>query len=38
MMQSFVSLRITNVLWMAVGYSLCIGRHIGGVIVSPVDF
>ncbi len=38
MMQSVVSLGITTVLWMAVGYSLCFGSDIGGVIGSPFDF
>lgn len=32
MMQSFVSLGITTILWYAVGYSLCFSGDIGGVI------
>ena len=38
MMQSFVSLGITTVLWVTVGYSLCFGSDIGGVIGNPSDF
>ncbi len=32
MMQSFVSLGITTILWYSVGYSLCFSGDIGGVI------
>jgi Amt family ammonium transporter len=32
MMQSFVSLGITTVLWFTVGYSLCFSGDIGGII------
>jgi Amt family ammonium transporter len=32
MMQSFVSLGITTILWVTVGYSLCFSGDIGGVI------
>ncbi len=32
MMQSFVSLGITTMLWYAVGYSLCFSGDIGGII------
>ncbi len=38
MMQSFVSLGITTVLWVTVGYSFCFGSDIGGVIGNPSDF
>ena len=38
MMQSFVSLGITTVLWVTVGFSLCFGSDIGGIIGSPFDF
>lgn len=38
MMQSFVSLGITTVLWVVVGYSLCFGGDIAGVIGNPKDF
>ncbi len=37
MMQSFVSLGITTVLWVVVGYSLCFGSDVGGVIGNPAD-
>ena len=32
MMQSFVSLAVTTVLWFCVGYSLCFSGDIGGII------
>lgn len=32
MMQSFVSLGVTTILWVTVGYSLCFSGDIGGVI------
>jgi Amt family ammonium transporter len=32
MMQSFVSMGWTTVLWYAVGYSLCFSRDVGGVV------
>ena len=38
MMQSFVSLGISTVLWVTVGYSLCFGSDIGGMIGNPADF
>ena len=38
MMQSFVSLGVTTVLWVTVGYSLCFGSDIRGVIGNPLDF
>jgi len=38
MMQSFVSLGVTTVLWVTVGYSLCFGSDIGGVIGNPFDY
>lgn len=47
MMQSFVSMGITTILWFAVGYSLCFSGDIGGIIgnldhaflrgISPTD-
>ncbi len=47
MIQSFVSMAVTTVLWFAVGYSLCFSGDIGGIIgnlnhafmigVSPTD-
>ena len=38
MMQSFVSLGVTTILWVTVGYSLCFGSDVGGVIGNPFDF
>ena len=38
MMQSFVSLGVTTVLWVVVGFSLCFGADIGGVIGNPSDY
>jgi Amt family ammonium transporter len=38
MMQSFISLGVTTVLWVTVGYSLCFGTDISGIIGSPSDF
>lgn len=38
MMQSMVSLGITTVLWVVVGYSLSFGSDIGGIIGNPSDF
>ena len=32
MMQSFVSMGVTTILWFAVGYSLCFSGDVGGVI------
>ena len=32
MIQSFVSMGITTILWFAVGYSLCFSGDIGGII------
>ena len=32
MMQSFVSMGITTILWFTVGYSLCFGGDVGGII------
>ncbi|TNF37879.1 MAG: ammonium transporter [Deltaproteobacteria bacterium] len=32
MMQSFVSMGVTTVLWFAVGYSLCFSGDVGGII------
>ncbi|MCH7702256.1 MAG: ammonium transporter [Planctomycetes bacterium] len=37
-MQSFISLGVSTVLWVTVGFSLCFGRDIGGVIGNPFDF
>jgi len=38
MMQSFVSLGVTTVLWVTVGFSLCFGPSISGVIGHPSEF
>jgi len=38
MMQSFVSLGISTVLWVVVGFSICFGSDIGGVVGNPADF
>ena len=35
MIQSFVSMGLTTVVWYAVGYSLCFSGNPGGVIFSP---
>lgn len=32
MMQSFVSMGVTTILWIAVGYSLCFSGDVGGII------
>ena len=37
-MQSFISLGVSTVLWVTVGFSLCFGTDIGGVIGNPFDF
>ncbi|MEE9212781.1 MAG: ammonia channel protein, partial [Phycisphaeraceae bacterium] len=38
MMQSFVSLGVSTVLWVTVGFSLSFGSDLGGVIGNPTDF
>jgi ammonium transporter, Amt family len=38
MMQSFVSLGWTTVLWFAFGYSMCFGPTIGGIIGNPMTY
>ncbi|MCH7792239.1 MAG: ammonium transporter [Planctomycetes bacterium] len=38
MMQSFISMGVSTVLWVTVGYSLCFGSDVGGVIGNPTDF
>ena len=37
MMQSFVSMGITTILWITIGYSLCFSGDIGGLI-GNLDF
>ena len=37
MMQSIVSLGVTTILWVTVGYSLCFGTDVYGIIGNPID-
>lgn len=38
MLQSIVALGVVTVVWTAVGFSLCFGESIGGVIGNPMTF
>jgi len=38
MLQSFVALGVISVLWVVVGFSLCFGDSIGGIIGNPLTF
>ena len=38
MLQSFIAMGLISVLWVVVGFSLCFGDDIGGVIGSPLSF
>lgn len=38
MLQSFVSMAITTILWVVVGFSLAFGKDIGGVIGNPFTY
>ena len=38
MLQSFVALGVISVLWITVGFSLCFGESIGGIIGNPVTY
>ena len=38
MMQSFVALGVISVLWVLVGFSLCFGESIGGIIGNPLTY
>jgi Amt family ammonium transporter len=38
MLQSMVALGIISVTWVAVGFSLCFGESIGGIIGNPMTF
>lgn len=38
MLQSFVALGVVSILWVTVGFSLCFGESIGGVIGNPFTF
>jgi len=38
MLQSFVALGVISILWVVVGFSLCFGDSIGGIIGNPMTF
>ena len=38
MMQCFVSAGVSNILWAVVGYSMCYGPSIGGIIGDPTHY
>ena len=38
MLQSFIAMGLISVLWVVIGFSLCFGDDIGGVIGSPLTF
>ncbi len=38
MLQSFVALGVVSILWVVVGFSLCFGESIGGIIGSPATY
>ena len=38
MMQCFVSAGVSTILWVAVGYSMCFGPSIGGIIGDPTHY
>ena len=38
MLQSFVALGVISVVWVIVGFSLCFGDSIGGIIGNPLTF
>ncbi|MBA2403780.1 MAG: ammonium transporter [Bdellovibrionales bacterium] len=38
MLQSMVALGVVSVMWVAVGFSLCFGDSIGGIIGNPMTF
>ena len=38
MLQSFIAMGLISVLWVVVGFSLCFGDDIGGVIGNPLSF
>lgn len=38
MLQSFVALGVISVLWVLVGFSLCFGESIGGIIGNPLTY
>ena len=38
MLQSFIAMGLISVLWVVVGFSLCFGDDIGGIIGNPLSF
>jgi Amt family ammonium transporter len=38
MLQSFIALGVVSIIWYVIGFSLCFGESIGGVIGNPFDF
>jgi len=38
MLQSFVALGVISILWVLVGFSLCFGESIGGIIGNPLTY
>ena len=38
MLQSFIAMGLISVLWVVIGFSLCFGEDIGGVIGNPFTF
>ena len=38
MLQSFVALGVVSVVWVVVGFSLCFGESVGGVVGNPLTF
>ena len=38
MLQSFIAMGLISVLWVVIGFSLCFGDDIGGIIGNPLTF
>ncbi len=38
MLQSFVALGVVSILWVTVGFSLCFGESMGGIIGNPLSY
>ncbi|MDO5652900.1 MAG: ammonia channel protein, partial [Brachymonas sp.] len=38
MMQCFVSTGVSTILWVVVGYSMCFGPSIGGIVGDPTHY
>lgn len=38
MLQSMVAMGVVSILWVAVGFSLCFGESIGGIVGNPMTF